>query len=664
METTSSQIEQVDDKFVQPVGTQLDAIATKDEQIKALITSVQDLKHQLEQHLTANETRFKTLEDCLDVTRQELNVTTITGRQMKDELTKQCEEHFKAFEKLLSSSSHGLNEELITNIPAIVTKIQNDEDTENISEEVTKIKEELAQEVIATQQSLEMTTQKFEKELTTVKEEIQTYRSEARKAEDNNTQSLTSIEAKLTASQLVSQHEAAKLTQQIKNIKNIKQDLSGTKKLYNQKLKCAEEDITAIREEMKKSHEEVSVVKQKQVTQVAALATSHNKWKENLKLISNFVIIIVIFAVLVLAASFSPYSMFCDVKNITANFNTSCHNLMRNISVDLMSNIDALSSDQGVQIQRLNDTLNAMQLQVESESELVASLHKNISIVNQTTLSIVNDVKAHYGDEITIMRNITTELSSKVHMVKDDQVLQLQKLAGVEENLNNITRSHDVFKLHVAELVAELHKNISAVNETAQIGISELKGKQILLHCFSAYGQYQKELTTKALQLERSLAKINDYASFPVIVMVSGISSMVNSKHTHNNNNYYHWANASVNIQGELLYVSLQKVDNTHFEVVLCEPLPIWCDDLIVRNQINDSSHYESGLLSLLTTDLYLESRIARIKNKEKITGCVSYSSSLTKFEELLKITSDCQYVVCDTIFISMECEYLNPNEE
>ena len=121
-----------------------------------------------------------------------------------------------------------------------------------------------------------MTSQKFEKELTAVKEEIQSCCSETRKAEDNHTRSLTCIEAKLT--------------QQIKNIKNIKQDLSGTKKVFNQKLQCAEEDITAIREEMKKSHEELSVVKQKQIIQVAALATSHNKWKENLNLISTFVI--------------------------------------------------------------------------------------------------------------------------------------------------------------------------------------------------------------------------------------------------------------------------------------------------------------------------------------------------------------------------------------
>ena len=296
---------------------------------------------------------------------------------MKDEITKQSEEHFKAFEKLLSSSSHGFNEELITNIPAIVTNIQNDEKMKNILEEITTIKEELAhvQEVIATKQNLEIPTQKFEKELTIVKEEIQSCRSEARKAKDNHTQSLTSIEAKLKTSQLISQHEegkiSGKLTQEIKNIKNIRQDLSETKKLFNQKLRCAEEDITAIREKMKKSLEELNVVKQKQVIQVAPLATSHNKWKENLNLIISLFLIIVIFAVP--AVFFSSYSIVHDVKNTTAEFNTSCQNEMRNLSVvDLLLSLD----------KRLNDTFNAMQLQIESESKLVAKLHKNISAVN------------------------------------------------------------------------------------------------------------------------------------------------------------------------------------------------------------------------------------------------------------------------------------------
>ena len=198
--------------------------------------------------------------------------------------------------------------------------------------------------------------------------------------------------------------------------------------------------------------------------------------------------------------------MFCDVNNITEEFNISCQHLMRNISVDLMSNI---SYDQGLQIQRLNDTLNAMQLQIESESELVAKLHKNISGFNQTTLSIVNGMKAHYNHEIKEISTLVTDLSLKVNTFNNDQVLQLQKLAGIEEDLN-ITRSRDLqSETRITELVTVLHKNISAVNETALDSINELKAQQITLHCFSGY-QYQKELTIKALQLEKLLAKVND----------------------------------------------------------------------------------------------------------------------------------------------------------
>ena len=98
-----------------------------------------------------------------------------------------------------------------------------------------------------------MTFQKFEKELTTVKEEIQSCCSEARKAEDNHTQSLTSIQAELTTSQLVSQHEegmvSRKLTQQIENLKR---NLTETKEHFNQKLTCTEGDVTTFREEIKK----------------------------------------------------------------------------------------------------------------------------------------------------------------------------------------------------------------------------------------------------------------------------------------------------------------------------------------------------------------------------------------------------------------------------
>ena len=191
--------------------------------------------------------------------------------------------------------------------------------------------------------------------------------------------------------------------------------------------------------------------------------------------------------------------------------------------------------------------------------------------------------------------------------------------------------------------------------KTALIGISELKAQQILLHCFPVH-QYQKELIIKALQQEQSLAESNAYS--PVTVKVSGVYSMVNGNPAHNS--YYQWANASVNIQGELVFLSLQKLDNTYFRIILCEPLPIWCDYLSIQNQIKDSKHLSEFVL-LDHNESYqgLQGRVDRIKNEQHVTGCFSYVFNTVKFEELLKITSDCQYVVCNSIFISMECKDL-----
>ena len=54
---------------------------------------------------------------------------------------------------------------------------------------------------------------------------------------------------------------------------------------------------------------------------------------------------------------------------------------------------------------------------------VVAKLHKNISGVNQTTLSIVNGMKAHYNHEIKEISTLVTDLSSKVNTFNNDQVL-------------------------------------------------------------------------------------------------------------------------------------------------------------------------------------------------------------------------------------------------
>ena len=134
---------------------------------------------------------------------------------------------------------------------------------------------------------------------------------------------------------------------------------------------------------------------------------------------------------------------------------------MKNLSVDLMSNIDTINYDQGLQIQRFNDTLNAIQLQIVSESELVKLLHKNISAVNQTALTIINDVKIHCDHEMIKLTNIITKLSSKVDNVRNDQVLQ-------SKWLHDIDKDHDSIKLQVWRVVKSvelLQESINVVNE-------------------------------------------------------------------------------------------------------------------------------------------------------------------------------------------------------
>ena len=449
------------------------------------------------------------------------------------------------------------------------------------------------------------------------------------------------------------------------------------------------------------------------------------------------VVIVVIFAVLTFLLS--PNRIVHEVGKTETALMINCQEEMGNLSAYLLSTIYSLSSNQDLQIQKLNDTLNTIQLKTVSESQLVELMHKNISAINKTTLSIVNDLSAHYTYKFMKLRNLVTDWSSKIDVISTNQVLQLQRLAGIEEDLN-VTKSHDVqgeinlpelvaelqenitsvvtkttlqivndMKAHygneimkmrnrvkdwsskvmilrndqvlhlqrvhdiekdvnvtksymqtgrkLVELVAKLHENISAVNKTTLVGISELKAQQILLHCFSGHSQYNKEPTIKALQMEWSLAKSNNH-TFPVTVMVSGISSMVNNMHVLN----YHWGNASVNIQEKLVFFSLEKINITHFKVILCEPSQIWCDDLRLINQIKDSSHYSISWDLSMGYNLSHRTYTDIINNEQQVKTCISYSSKSIKFEELLHITSHCQYVVCDRFFISMECEHLDHN--
>ena len=556
------------DNFVQPVGTQLDAIATKDEQIKALITSVQDLKQQLasaQQHITANEitiknmsARFRTLEDGLDVTRQELNQTTTTGRKMKDELTKQSEEHFRAPTK----------QEWGPQVAALATSHKR-----NLLAFVVTVTFAIALAFLFLPYNI---VHDVEKTQTT-----------------NGQDEMRDLHADLLSRMYTLSSDQGLQIQRLNNTLNAMQ----------LQIESESELIAKIRTN-------ISAVNQTTLSVINAVKAH------------------------------------CDQKIME----------MRNIVTGLSSKVDVISKGQVLQLQKLTnieEDLNITKSHVQNKTK-IAELHKNITAVNETTLKIVNDVKVYYNHELMIMTNLITNLSSKVDILSNDQVLQFQKLAGIEDII--VTKSHAQSEKELAKLVAELQNNISVVNETALVGISELKAQQITLYSFRIcdYQQYRKELTIETLQQpEKSLAESNA-STFTAIVMVSHISSMVNSMQNN------HWAKASIYIRGEVVSISFQKISNTYFKVIVCEPLPLWCYNLSIKNQIKDSSHYKIGSILSMERFITHRTRINKIKSKQHMTECISFTSKPLKFEELLKITFDCQYVLCDSVFISMECDDLN----
>ena len=246
--------------------------------------------------------------------------------------------------------------------------------------------------------------------------------------------------------------------------KKLEDNLDGTR----QKLDAATLTGRQMKEELTKQFEErfKSFTKQEGASQVATLAISDKKLKRNLYLL-NFVALVT-FAI-VLAYLFLPFIIVYDVeKTETTNFLDK----MRNLSADPeLSRMHTLSNDQSLQIKRLNDTLNGVRLQCESESEIVELLRTNINAVNQTTASVINDMKELYDQDIVKMRKLVTDMLSKVDDISNGQVLQSHKLADIEKDLN-ITKSHMQGEIKIAELVAE---NISTINKTTLKIVNDLR---------------------------------------------------------------------------------------------------------------------------------------------------------------------------------------------
>ena len=116
----------------------------------------------------------------------------------------------------------------------------------------------------------------------------------------------------------------------------------------------------------------------------------------------------------------------------------------------------------------------------------------------------MNDVKA----QITNMRNLVTDLNN-------DQVLQLQRLAGIEEDLN-IIKSHDgQGEVKMVELVAELYKNISAVNVTTLKVMNDVKAlcAQRMRNFIKKWSSKVDILTNQVLYLQRLLDTERDISA-------------------------------------------------------------------------------------------------------------------------------------------------------
>ena len=82
------------------------------------------------------------------------------------------------------------------------------------------------------------------------------------------------------------------------------------------------------------------------------------------------------------------------------------------------------------------------------------------------------------------MRNFIKDWSLKVDMLRNDQVLYSQRLNDIERDIN-VTKSCNQTEGELVELVTKLHDNISAVNNTAQDSINELKAQQIHLYMYT-----------------------------------------------------------------------------------------------------------------------------------------------------------------------------------
>ena len=214
--------------------------------------------------------------------------------------------------------------------------------------------------------------------------------------------------------------------------------------------------------------------------------------------------------------------------------------------------------------------------------------------------------------------------------ITSDLLLRLQRLE----------KDHNATKLHVENKIVKL---IGSVNKTALTGLTDLTAQLPFLLCFSGYIEYRKELIIKE---EKSLLKLSGEQSSPLIVKISGISSAAKT-----GQKFYKQSNP-IYIKQNTVKLLVWKFNNTHMEVMLYKQPSSYKDrfwlkrfTMTIRNQINNSDHY--------TLDLH-DRFSYTFKNTRMIQPAYSFSQ-FVPLDDIFTITPNCQYVICDSVFFSID---------
>ena len=260
-------------------------------------------------------------------------------------------------------------------------------------------------------------------------------------------------------------------------------------------------------------------------------------------------------------------------------------------------------------------------------------LQQNINVLIILLLGLV-------GLNLALMYSLYVQHNNISGLEKYQDEMKTWITSDLLLKLQRLEKDHNTTKLHVENKIVKL---VGSVNNTALTGFNDLTAQLPFLLCFSGYIEYRKELIIKE---EKSLLKLPGKRCSPLIVKISGISSVVKTGHI------FYKESTLIYIKQNTVKLLVWKFNNTHLEVMLYkQPATyknrLWLEKFIVtiKNKINDSDHY--------TLDLHDRFRYTFEKTR-MIQPAYSFSQFVS-LDDIFAITPNCQFVMCDSVFFSID---------